>query len=274
MLRVLAFLAIVFCVSLPVRGQEQRPRYQPGWPCSGKVDPSHVRTAEATGGKVLLLKPTEITGASEDMSASSGHPETVVRVAGPLDDGVHDFEVPLDSTIESVYFFVSLQCLQHVTLLQPSGDVLPVDAPGVGYHAFDAVRLFTVRVPRPGTWKVSVAGRGFFSLVVTAKTALALADVSLMRDGAAIKGLAPLGKRVQIQAAVSGDPRNPSFRFISMGAELLADVHLEPQEGDAGGTYTAEVTLPQAEFRVLMTGIDRNGFPFLRVTPTLFVGGR
>ncbi len=273
--RILACAAIVLYVSLPLHGQNQQARYQPGWPCSGNVDPSYILGAEATGGKVLLFAPTETMGAAEEMSASRVHPETVIRLAGPLEDGVHDFEVPLDSTIESVYFFVSLQCLQYVTVVQPSGDVLRVDAPEVDYHAFAAIRLFTIKAPRPGTWKVSVAGRGFLSLIVSARTGLALAGVSLMQDGVPIKGLAPLGKSVRLEAAVSGEPRKVAFRFISMGAALLQDVQLAPGESAAGGrTYAAEVMLPRVEFRVLITGLDANGFPFLRVTPQLFVAGR
>ncbi|MGH9147671.1 MAG: hypothetical protein ACRD1Q_13250, partial [Vicinamibacterales bacterium] len=122
LLRTVGCVALVLCPSLPVTAQHDLSTSQTGWPCSGKVDPSYIRTAEATGGKVLLLKPTEVSGAPEDMSASRDHRETVVRAGGQLDDGVHDFEIPLDSTIESAYFFLSLQCLQFVTVVQPSGD--------------------------------------------------------------------------------------------------------------------------------------------------------
>ncbi len=108
------------------------------------------------------------------------------------------------------------------------------------------------------------------------ETDLAFAAVSLAQDGGAIKELAPLGKPVRLQATVSGGPRNVIFRLVSMGADLLQDIQLAPEEGDAGTsrTYAADVTLPRTEFRVLMTGVDANGFPFLRVTPQLFLGGR
>jgi hypothetical protein len=258
-----------------VTAQDQQPKYQTGWPCSGKVDPAYIRTAEATGGKVLLFTPNEITGAADDMSASSNHRETVFRAGGQLDDGVHDFEIPLDSTIESAYFFVSLQCVQFVAVLQPSGDELRIDAPGVNYHAFDAVRLFTIKAPSPGTWKVRMAGRGFFSVIVSAKTDLALTGVSFVQDGAPIKGLAPLGKAVRLEAVMRGEPRQVGFHFISMRGAMLRTVELElEQEAAARRTYAAEVTLPGTGFRVLMTGIDAKGFPFQRVTQQLYVGDR
>ena len=194
LLRRVACLALVLCSSRPVDAQDQQPKNQIGWPCSGKVDPSFIRTAEATGGKVLLFTPNEITGAADDMAASSGHRETVFRAGGQLADGVHDFEIPLDSTIESAYFFVALQCQQFVAVLQPSGDELRADGPGVDYHAFEAVRLVTIKAPSPGTWRVRMAGRGFFSVIVTAKTTLALTAVSLAENGVPTQGTGAPGQ--------------------------------------------------------------------------------
>jgi hypothetical protein len=275
LVRTVTCVALVLCASLPAAAQHQEPKYQTGWPCSGKVDPAYVRTAEATGGKVLLFTPNEVTGAADDMTASSGHRETVVRAGGQLDDGVHDFNIPLDSTIDSAYFFISLQCLQFVAVLQPSGDELRIDAPGVDYHAFDAIRLFTIKSPTPGMWKVRMAGRGFFSVIVNAKTDLALTGVSLVQNGVPITGLAPLGKSVRLEAVMRGEPREVGFQFVSMRAARLRTVELGlEQEAATRRTYAAEVTLPGTEFRVLMTGVDAKGFPFERVTPQLFVADR
>src|SRR5262245_11404375 len=196
--RTIAGAAIVRCASRSVDAQPQQPRYSFGWPCSGKVDPAYVHSAEATGGKVMLFKPTEVSGIADEMAASRGHGETVTRVASQLDEGVYDFDIPLDSTIESAYFFISLQCLQFVTVLQPAGDALQVDAPELNYHTYDAIRFFTIKAPSPGTWKVRIAGRGFFSLIVNAKADLALTSASLVQNGVPIKGLAPLGRTVRL----------------------------------------------------------------------------
>ncbi len=275
LLRTVACVVLVLCPSLPVNAQDQQPKNQLGWPCSGKVDPAFIRTAEATGGKVLLFTPNEVTGAAHDMSASSGHREIVFRAGGQVVDGVHDFEIPLDSTIESAYFFMALQCQQFVAVLQPAGDELRADAPGVDNHAFEAVRLVTIKAPSPGTWKVRMAGRGFFSVIVAAKTTLALTRVSLAENGVPIKGLAPLGKPVQLEAVMSGEPREVGFHFISMRGATLATVELRlEQEAATRRTYAADVTLPATEFRVLMTGVDAKGFAFQRVTPQLSVADR
>lgn len=221
----------------------------------------------------MLFTPSEVSGAAEDVSASSHHPETVFRAGGQLADGVHEFEIPIDSTIESAYFFVSLQCLEFVTLIKPSGDELRVDASDVDYHAFDAIRLFTVKAPHTGTWKVRMAGRGVFSVIVNAKTDLELSSVSFVQNGLPIRGLAPLGTSVRLEATMSGEPRQVDFQFISMRAATLRPVELDLERDAAGDrTYAGEVTLPTTEFRVLMRGIDANGVPFQRVTRQLFAG--
>ena len=148
-----AFLLAAWC--LPAGAQDQQPNNLPRWPCGGTVDPAYVRTAEATGGAVLLFHPTEVEGVGAEMMASSRHQETVFRAGGQLADGVYEFDVPVDSTIESAYFFVSLQCLQIADIMRPSGDELRSDAADVEYHQFEAIRLFTVNEPSPGLWKVS-----------------------------------------------------------------------------------------------------------------------
>ena len=232
-IRTIACVALLLCASLRVNAQDQQPKYQTGWPCSGRVDPSFIRSAEATGGKVLLFTPNELTGAANDMSASSGHRETVFRAGGQLDDGVHDFEIPLDSTIESAYFFVALQCQQFVAVLQPTGDELRADALGVDYHAFEAVRLVTIKAPSPGTWKVRMAGRGFFSVIVTARTSLALTSVSLAQNGVPIKGLAPPweASTARGHAERRASPGGLSFHLDGCGDAP----HDGAEVGDGGG---------------------------------------
>lgn len=273
-LATLACVVAVLCVPLPANAQRQRPRVQAGWPCDGKVDPTYVRTAEATGGKVMLFKPTEITGAADEMTASMGHEQTVLRASGRLDEGARDFEVPLDSTIESAYLFISLQCLESVTVRRPSGEELPTDRPEVTYHRFEAIRLVTVRAPAPGKWTLTIAGRGFFSIIVKAKSTLALGSVSLSQEGKSITALAPLGA-ARLAVDISGSLPATTFQLISMDAQVLqAFAPALEQETATEKTYAAEITLPTADFRVLVTGTDENGFPVQRVTPRLFIGDR
>jgi hypothetical protein len=263
-------LLLAACVCLPATAAAQKQSGQsprPGWPCAGKVDPAYVRVAEATGGKVLLLHPTELEGMVFDSGASSQHDETILRAAGQLADEAHEFTVPIDSTIESVYFVVSVQCLQVVTLLTPSGAELAIGTPGVEYRQFESVRLFVVPRPAPGVWKVIASGRGFFSMIVTAKTELRLDEVSFSDKPASPPARA---NSVAFAATMSGAFRQAAFHFVAGNGELIESLHLgHGEESGDRRKYAGPVTRPRADFRVAVTGLDPNGFPCQRMESRL-----
>jgi hypothetical protein len=261
---------IAATASVPVPAQDQQRRRQPGWPCAGNIDPVYVRTAEASGGVVMIFKPAEAGGAAAEVSASMRHSEVVFRAGGQLGDGTHEFDIPIDSTIESAFFFVSMQCLQSVSVVRPSSDELAADAAGVEYHRFEAARLITVPAPMPGVWRVTVVGRGLLSLVVKAKTSLTLANVAFADDAAGAKSPPA---RQRLAASMSGAAHvagHIAFQLVSpMGATLeTADLVLE-KETDDSRTYEGEATPPATPFRLAMTGIDRQGFRFQRVQKQL-----
>ena len=252
----------------PVSAQIQQPRYQPGWPCNGTVDPAYVTTAEATGGTVFLVGPSESAGKMAEMTASNRHPEVVFRAsASPAADGLHEFDVPLDSTIESAYFFISLQCLEGLSIIDPSGEEVRADVPGVEVHSFAAIRLLTVAAPTPGLWKIRVAGHGFLSVIVKAKTDLRLANVTFADAQNALKRTAQ-----RLEVTLEGAASDVAFHAASAGADVLKLLNLElEQQKDTYRTYGGAITPPGVHFRVVVAGTDPNGFRFQRVHKRLIV---
>ena len=265
--RAAALALAVAAWASPAHAQVQQPRYQPGWPCNGTVDPAFISTAEATGGTVLLFAPSEITGLALTHTASERHSEVVFRSSARVDDGLHEFDIPVDSSIESAYFFVSLQCLQGISIVGPSGEEVRSDAPGVESHAFEAIRLLTVQAPAPGTWKIRVAGRGFLSVIVRARTDLRLTNVGFSDPRPAVKR-APQRLEVRVEGVVS----QVAFHAMSARADVLKllNLELEKQE-DTSGTYGGTVIAPAVDYRIAVTGTDANGFRFQRVQHTLVV---
>ena len=240
---------------------------QPGWPCRGKVDPAYIRSAEATGGKVMLLKRSETgRGAAADMIASRVHDEIVLRAGGEVEAGQYEFDVPVDSTIESVYVFVSLQCLEAASVVRPSGEEVRAEDPGVQHHAFEAVRLFVLKSPTPGSWKVRAAGSGLLTVVATAKTDLALSSVDFSRDGVPLPTGPALGQDVRIEAALLGTARDVAFQFFSRNGSAIQAVQLGvDRQRDYGTTYAGDAVTPIERFRVGVIGTDERGFRFQRV---------
>lgn len=262
------------------RAQDQQPRERPGWPCVGRPDPAYVRTAEATGGQVFLFDKSEIGESAALMIAGSRHPETIFRVSGSLTEGVHDFVVPIDSTVESLMISVSLQCLQVADITTPAGAGLRANDPGVDYHQFEAGRIVTVASPSPGAWKITVSGKGLFFLVVQAKTSLTLDTARFVAPGGRpghdglfpVKGALPAGSPRLLEVGLHGQAREVSFRFVSSQGDVLQDLGLAPQEGESGDdqTYIGEVTPKAAEYRLQVSGVDARGFHFTRMHAPLF----
>ena len=278
-----AIVALVAAAAPPAHAQDQPAGTRPGWPCVGAVDPVYVRSAEATGGRVLMLHPSELgaPGAGAVSVGASGHDATVVRVVGQLESGLHEFDVPIDSTIESVNFFVSLQCLQLVGIAGPTGRDVGEDDPSVSEdHQFDAIRFVTLASPEPGRWKITVAGKGLFFMIVTARTRLSLGRLVFLDEGRRtdtdghVVSLPEAGTPQPVEVRVDGAAGPVAFRLISSSAATLQTLSLEESGQEPGRrTYTGSVTLPATGGRLAATGIDERGFPFQRVDPRLVLTG-
>ena len=111
--------AAVFAAPILVGARQQMPNPRPGFPCGARLDPSYCRVAEGTG----------------------GHPQTIFRLAGSVNPGLHEFNVPIDSTVESVLFSISVQCLQTADVVRPSGAIAIGD---------DVIDLPNFRAPSSG----------------------------------------------------------------------------------------------------------------------------
>jgi hypothetical protein len=263
---------LAFVVSLPVAAYAQQQQGRPGWPCAGKVDPAYLDIAEASGGSVLMFHPSELGGMAAEVIASQRHEDTILRVGAQVREGVYEYDVPVDSMVESIYFQVSLQCLQVATIVTPSGEPLNTAAPGVEYHHFESIRLFMVQKPTPGLWKITVGGRGLLLLNVRARTTLTLGSVAFARGERPLGDGTPLGQTLRAKVRVSGAAREQVFYFVSPTGEPIRAFELRPEElSDDDRTYSGEVTTPDADFRVAVAGHDGNGFRFQRVDPRLFM---
>ena len=274
-----AIVALAAAAAPPAGGQDQPAGTRPGWPCVGAVDPVYVQSAEATGGRVLMLHPSELDapGAGAVSVGASGHDATLVRVVGQLESGLHEFDVPIDSTVESVNFFVSLQCLQLVGIAGPTGREVGDGDPSVSEdHRFDAIRFVTLTRPEPGRWKIIVAGKGLFFMIVTARTGLSLGGLVFLDQGRRIDtaghgvSLPEAGRPQRVEVRVDGAAGPVAFRLISSSAATLQTLSLEESGHEPGRrTYTGSVTLPASGSRLAATGLDERGFPFQRVDPRL-----
>jgi hypothetical protein len=279
-IRMTAVLAVMSAATL-ASAQDQPPG-RPGWPCAGRPDPTYVKTSEATGGQLFMFHPSEVADSGTLMAASFTHKATLFRVAGPLDEGLHEYQVTVDGSVESALFSVSIQCLQVAEIERPNGALVQASDEGADYHQFEAGRILTLARPEAGTWKIRASGRGLSFIVVQARTTLSLGRVQLLarKSGGADEPLSPVFQpgqprtRQAVAIGVSSDARDVQAHLVSAQFEELGPITLAADDSGAAASWRGEFVVPSVPFRIVVAGTGPDGRPFVRVHAPLLEPAR
>ena len=256
-------LSVLLVGSSLIGAQQQTSKSRSGWPCGARLDASYFQVAEGTGGQLLLLAPEEIGDSATLLTAAGSHRQTIFRMAGSLTHGIHELQVPIDPSVESVMFSISVQCLQVAQVLRPSG--LPPSGDNVTDLAnFRAVRMVVVARPEPGIWTIRVSGSGVSGVTVQGRSAIGISQVRFTPAGSATSSAIPkVGVENVVRLQVGGKVTELKASLVSGEFRRIADLPLEPGETD--GSYVARFTPGVQGFRVLIAGKDADGVPFQRL---------
>jgi hypothetical protein len=250
-----------------VGAQQQTSNGRTAWPCGARLDMSYFRVAEGSGGHLLLLAPEEISDSATLLTAFGAHPQTIFRIAGSITPGLHEFPVPIDPSVESVLFSISVQCLQAADVVRPSG-ALAVGDDVTDLPNFRAQHMVIVRRPEPGIWTLRVMGSGVSGMVVQARSAIGIGLIEFApAPGTAFAAVPTSGVENTLRIRVSGHPSDVGASVVNGAFQRLADVPLEA--GETEGTYMSRFSPSTEAFRVLVTGKDADGFPFQRMSAPL-----
>lgn len=264
--RLAAPLALSLVLAPAIGAQQQASRSRAGFPCGARLDPSYFQVAEGSGGHLLLIAPDEIAGSAELLTAFDDHPQTIFRLAGDIKPGVQEFRVPIDSTVESVVFSISVQCLQLAEVLRPSG--APVGGADVtDLSNFRAQRLVVVQNPEPGAWTIRTSGSGIAGVMAQAKSTLELAVQ--FAAGSTTRSPLPVPNVENVLTIDVGEEATGVEASLVTGAFTRIAV-LPLTRGERPGTYLARFTPGTEGFRVLVRGRDAAGHPFQRLHAPLF----
>ena len=246
--------------------QQQASSTRAGWPCGAKLDASYFAVAEATGGQVMLTPPEELPKASVPLAAFGEHRQTLFRRLGPMNDGTHEFRVPIDSSVESVVFSMSVQCLQSADVLSPSG----TRPQGDGATDFNsrAWRVVIVKRPEPGVWTMRVGGSGLVGVTVQGRSALAMQVAFGAVDSPTLARSPQFGVETVVTIHTEGATSQVEASLVDATFQKIAPLPLET--GPTEGTYLSRFTPATTPFRVLVEGRDANGVSFQRLHAPLF----
>jgi hypothetical protein len=258
--------AAVVGIPLLAGAQQQAPNNRSGWPCSARLDPSYFHVAEGSGGHLLLLAPEEIGDSATLLTAFGSHPQTIFRLAGSLTPGLHEFQVPVDPSVESVLFSISVQCLQVAHVLRPSGPLAGGDDV-TDLSSFRAQRMVIVKRPENGSWTLRVSGSGVSGVVVQARATIGIGDVQFARAGSTTFTPIPAADVENVvRIRLTGQGTDLRASVVSGEFRRIGELRLEAGED---GTYLSRFTPGTEGFRILVTGKDRDGFAFQRMNAAL-----
>jgi hypothetical protein len=261
--------ATLLALAVPffVGAQQQSATTRGGWPCGARLDMSYFQVAEGTGGHLLLLAPEEIGDSATLLTAFGSHRQTIFRLAGSLNPGLHEFKVPIDASVESVVFSISVQCLQVADVIPPSGAFANREVV-TDLSNFRAERMVIVKRPEPGVWTLRVSGSGISGVVVQARSAIGIAQVEFAPSpGTTFKPTPSPGVENAVRIHVSGDVTDVQASLVS--GVFLPIARLSWEAGDTEGSYVSRFTPGSEGFRILIFGKDSQGFAFQRMSAPL-----
>jgi von Willebrand factor A domain-containing protein 7 len=246
----------------------------------GPIDASYVRGANATGGQILPLSPTEVSAAAPLMAASF-NAETVFWATAPLTSSGQTIPVPVDGVTSRVAFVLSTDgSIADMTVTDPRGTLVTA-APGVEAFNFGCVRGFAVDQPVSGEWTVQATGTGTYWFIVHARSDLGLDDAAFVQVAGRpaheglfkISGQPVAARPATLRARVTREHVTDAiFDLVSMNGARLQAIELSPVTASSTEEeYVGEIAnLPSIPFRVRVSGRDRTGAVYQRLSGRSF----
>lgn len=285
-LSAILFAMLIAGIGLPGRaaaqtGQQQSRSFTPG--TCGRVDPTYIRTAEATGGQPMFLQPSEMAAAGHLMRETTlNNTDALFYAAAHLRGQSREYTIPVDSAVKRATFSLSFDAPgTKMTLLRPSGATLTAGEGGVEISDWTCGRIVTVGSPEKGNWRLQLSGTGRFWLRVTAQGDLYILSVEFVRLGGRpghegyfkIPGQ-PLTARPQtLRATVSGALQSAEFKLVAADGETIQPAPMTGEDsGPEDHEYLGTLNLPSQPFRVAVSGRDGTGLPYQRMYLTQFRG--
>jgi hypothetical protein len=207
--------------------------------------------------------------------------ETVFWATAPLTSAGQSISIPVDGVTSRAAFVLSTDgSIAEMSVTDPRGTSLTPGA-GVESFLFGCVRGFSVERPVAGEWTIRVAGSGTYWFVVHATSNLGLDDAAFVQVSGRpgheglfeIPGQPVAGRSATLRARITREEAaDAAFDLVSMTGTRLQPTELAPvTPSRTEEEYVGEIAgLPDVPFRVRVTGRDRTGAVYQRVSRAAF----
>lgn len=244
------------------------------------IDPAYRRAAEETGGQVFLVNSGEIEALFELIRPQlEGDLNLIARHKGELGAGGADtVTIPVDTTVTGLVVSVSVDTKDAVNLIRPSGEPVTDSDGDVTTANLISGQFINVDAPQAGEWRLDIEGSGSFTAAIKGNSPIALSRFDFVEPnedihggffpipGQPVEGSDGLGEAVLLGPYGSAD-----FELVDEFGDPLADIGLSQDFPDANPFhFLGGFDVPTVPFRVSVSGVDAEGFPYQRQYPVVY----
>ena len=245
----------------------------------GAADPAYILTAVETGGIPMFLQRSEAGQAFHLVRESTkNNVSTALWMDGSLNSQPQIAIVPVDSMIQSITFAVSFDSEgSSMSIQAPSGSVVRSNSGNTEITELRCGSIVTVVSPEKGEWHLDLSGKGRFWLEAKAQSEIHLVRVEFVRTGGRpghegyfrIDGQPDAGKPATVRVSLlTSSARSVQFHLAGERGEVLQAAQL--QSADSAEEFIGTLIVPSIPFRMVITGLDANGWPYQRFYAPLF----
>ena len=229
-------LAFFFFCGVAFAQEDQTPR-PPAKDNRGllKINRDFYELAASTGGDFYFWAAGEF--AASNLRIPIEH-EEVLLAYGSLETK-RVFEIPVESGVRAFTLFAGVQRKDLAVLLRPDGAVVGERDEGTSLQSFQHMIIATINAPASGVWRLELHGTGQFCVT---------AHVQPADDGPSLDVI----DLDRCEVKLSGTANKVQMEFVARDGSTIA-------------RPAGRCTIPDAPFRVAVTGVDANGKAFRRI---------
>ena len=201
---------------------------------------------------------------------------TVLWASAKLNGTQEQLAIPVDSGMHRITFTFSEDTKgSSLVLKRPDGQVIGAGSEHTEDTELNCGRIITVDKPEPGMWRAEISGSGTYWLAAEGQSEIFFIKAEFVAVGGRpgheglfrIQGQPIAGEPAMLQTSLSAsEAKTTEFSFVDERGEILQKLKMKLIDSDGEFMeFTGDVTLPEAPFRIAVSGVDTRGRRYQRI---------